>query len=124
MIFLASNFDVLFDPSDLFDPEGESNYIGNSDRQLYTLSRSMIRTKAGDLLTYCKKWLSFQERFIELEPMIPVYSNIYFDFYPKVLQDYNVSEYSTWAQAVVLAFMSDIPDDLLMDEEEEDEFIG
>ena len=123
MIFLASNFDVKFDPSPLFNPEGESNYIGSDDRQLYTLARSMIRTKAGDLLTYCKKWLSFQERFIELEPMIPVYSNIYFDFYPKVLQDYNVSAYSTWAQAVVPAFMSDIPEEDLMAEEDA-EFIG
>ncbi len=122
MIFLASDFDVKFDPSPLFNPEGDSNYIGSDDDELYTLARSMIQTKAGDLMAYCEKWLAFQELFIELEPLIPVYSNIYFDFYPKVLQDYNVSEYTTWAQAIVPAFMSDIPDDLL-EAEEEDEFI-
>ncbi len=39
--------------------------------------------------------------------MIPVYSNVYFDFYTDTLQDYTVGEDVTWAQAIVGARLSD-----------------
>ena len=110
MIFLATDFNVLFDPSPSFEPDGDSNYFGVEDAELYDLAQDMIRTEPGELLEYCEKWLAFQERFNEVEPVIPVYSNIYFDFYPRVLQGYNIADYATWSQAVVPAFMSDIPE--------------
>ena len=102
----------------LFEPDGAYNYYGVDDRELYDLAVDMIRTEPGDLLGYCRKWVAFQERFAEIEPVIPIYSNIYFDFYPRVLQDYVISDYSTWSQAIVPAVMSDIPE---TDEVEEDE---
>ena len=124
MIFLASNFDILFDPSRNFEPDGASNYFGIEDEELYELAQDMIRTEAGDLLDYCEKWMEFQQRFVEVEPVIPIYSNIYFDFYPRVLQNYHIADYSSWAQAVVPAFMNDIPEEELPMEEEENVFPG
>ena len=122
LIFLATDFNVLFDPSPSFEPEGAFNYYGTDDDELYDLAEDMIRTEPGDLLDYCGKWLDFQEYFIEQEPIIPIYSNIYFDFYPRVLREYAVADYSSWAQAVVPAYMSDIPEEDMIEEEEEDVF--
>ena len=42
--------------------------------------------------------------------MIPVYSNVYFDFYTRRLQDYQISENVTWGQAVVYSRLTDAPD--------------
>ena len=67
----------------------------------------MRRTEPGDLLGYCTKWLQFQERFMEQLPMLPIYSNVYFDFYPEVLHDYRIAENISWPQAIVAAYMAD-----------------
>ena len=67
----------------------------------------MRRTEPGDLLQYCKYWLEFQKRFAEVLPMIPLYSNVYFDFYTNTLHDYAVDAVSTWAQAIVPAYLAE-----------------
>ena len=59
---------------------------------------------------YMAKWLAFQDRFQEVAPMIPVYSNFYFDFYPVALRDYHVTGAISWSQAIVDARLSDVPD--------------
>ena len=40
-----------------------------------------------------------------VEPLIPVYSNNYFDFYPDILTDYHIKQYSSWSQAVLSAIL-------------------
>ena len=116
MLYLASNFETAFEPSGIFEPGGEQNHTRLNDAALYDLAVEMRRTEPGDLLSYCEKWLNFQEEFIDQLPLIPVYSNVYFDFYPRVLHDYTITASTTWSQAVVGAYMSDIED-----EEEEEE---
>ena len=111
LLFLASNFDVLFDPAPLFEPNGTHNYTGVDDQTLYDLTVDMRKTEPGDVLSYCQKWVLFQERFSEVEPMIPIYSNVYFDFYPRVLHNYAIAENISWAQAAVPAYMSDIEEE-------------
>ena len=39
--------------------------------------------------------------------MIPVYSNVYFDFYPRTLQNYNIAEHVTWGQAIIESRLGD-----------------
>lgn len=112
MFFLGTNFDVIFDPTATFEPGNPNNHTRIDDEQLYVLAADMRRTEPGDLLTYCDKWLAFQERFNELEPMIPVYSNVYFDFYTRVLHDYDINTNPTWARGIVGAYMSDIEDEI------------
>lgn len=121
MAWLATNFDVLFDPSPLFLPESGTNTTGIRDEELYTLAEDMKKTEPGDLLGYCKKWVAFLERFAETEPMIPVYSNVYYDFYPDVLQEYMISSNITWSEAIVPAYLSDPPEEP-EEEEEAEEF--
>jgi len=112
MIYLASNFNTVFEPSAAFNPAeayvGSTNRTGIVDQELYELAAAMRQTEPGDVLAYCQKWLAFQERWAEVLPAIPVYSNVYFDFYTSVLHNYNVSANMTWSQAIVGAYLSDV----------------
>ena len=135
MIYLATNFDVVFDPTLNYVPaDGEvigSNYQAIDDPKLYELAKDMSMTEPGDVLTYCQKWLAFQEYWMEALPAIPVYSNAYFDFYTNTLQNYIISSSATWSQAIVDAYLSDPAEEeeegLLEDDEfeilEDDEVI-
>ncbi len=122
MIFLASNFDIVFDPSVNFkeNEEGLHNwaYTNLFDKQLYQAAVDMRMTEPGDALTYMQNWITFQERFNDVLPMIPVYSNIYFDFFTHVLRNYNIAENTTWGQAIVAAYMSDVEPEIEGEAEE------
>ncbi|MDO4492850.1 MAG: ABC transporter substrate-binding protein [Clostridia bacterium] len=111
MIYTAMNFDAAFDPSVLFDPadaaQGMSNRSGIRDNKLYDLAVAMRKTEPGDTLNYCKKWVSFVEYTQQVLPVLPVYSNVYFDFSVEALRNYNVSSYASWPQAAVPAYLSD-----------------
>ena len=112
LIFLASNFDIVFDPAVNFLPTeaGEQNwgYTNLADEELYQQALNMRQTQPGDVLTYMQHWVAFQQRFNEILPMLPIYSNVYFDFFTYVLRDYMIAENATWGQAIVAAYMSDI----------------
>ena len=54
-------------------------------------------------------------------PMLPIYSNIYFDFYTANLHDYPVAEKSTWSQAIVEAALYIAPPEEEAAEETEEE---
>ena len=105
MIYLATNFATVFDPSYTFSPEeayqGYSNTTGVMDEALYERAVDMRMTQSGDVLSYCRKWIAFQERWAEVLPAIPVYSNMYYDFYADWLQDYRIASGLTWADAII-----------------------
>ena len=111
MIYLASNFATVFDPSYTFSPEdayqGISNNTGIVDEALYQSTVDLRMTEPGDVLTYCRKWVSFQERWAEVLPSIPVYSNVYYDFYTDRLQDYQITSGLTWSEAIIGAHLKD-----------------
>lgn len=128
MIYLATNFANVFEPSATFSPEdayqGTDNRSGIADEELYQRAVAMRQTESGDVLAYCQKWVAFQERWTELLPAIPVYSNVYFDFYTPTLHNYNAGANVSWAQAIVDAYLGDVEaaEDTLGEGEEE--FIG
>lgn len=126
MFFLATNFDLVYDPSAGFLQDADGGwvwmYTGLRDDALREAAVAMRRTEPGDLLGYCTAWLAFQRRFAESLPMIPVYSNIYFDFYPTALRNYEPSAAVSWPQAIVPAFMGD-PAEPAPAEEAEDVFV-
>lgn len=124
MMYLATNFDEVFDPTlNFVAPDGDfvgSNYQAINDEKLYELAKDMRMTEPGDVLTYCQKWVAFQEYWAEVLPTIPVYSNAYFDFYTNTLQNYLIGANATWSQAIVEAYLSD-PAELEEEELLEDE---
>ena len=107
MIYLASNFNIVFDPSINFAPNGNWAYTNLQDEELYNATLAMRRTHPGDVLTYMQHWVEFEERFNELLPMIPVYSNVYFDFFRDELKNYHIAENVTWSQAIVSSYWSE-----------------
>lgn len=122
MIYLASNFAYVFEPSATFNPEdayqGSNNRTAIVDEELYELAVDMRKTEPGDVLTYCQKWLAFQEYYSEVLPSMPVYSNVYFDFHTSNLQDYAIAADVSWARAVVGAYLGDVmEEDVVADDE-------
>ena len=111
MIYLGSNFDEIFDPAVHFTPDAVGApgwaYTNEADGELYQLADAMRHTEPGDVLTYMQTWIRFQERFNETLPMLPVYSNIYFDFHTPYLRNYNAASSSSWAEAIVGAYLSE-----------------
>ena len=120
MFYLALNFDPFFDPSAQFTEDifGGHAWFNTEDvnEDLYEAAVDMRRTEPGDYLEYAKKWVKFEELFSEDIPMLPVYSNIYFDFFTKYLRDYAISNNDTWSQAIVDAYLAADP----IESEEED----
>ena len=112
MIYLATNFDTVFDPAQTFAPDdahqGVNNRTGIVDPLLYQLAADMRRTAPADVLGYVTKWVAFQERFQEVAPLIPVYSNTYYDFFSIHLQNYVITENTSWACAILGAALTDV----------------
>ena len=123
MFFLATNFDTLYDPSLNFVETEDGHHAWKTsaltDDELWQLAVSMRQTEPEDLLGYCTKWLQFQQRFMEQLPALPVYSNVYFDFYPRDLHDYRIAEKISWPQAILESYLADyIPGEEEAEEEE------
>ena len=109
MIYLATNFHVVVDPSITYSADDEAlHLLGNNtysdDRKLYDLAVDMRKTEPGDIFTYVQKWIRFQERYNEVLPAIPIYSNIYFDFFTNQLQNYSIPGHVTWSQAILESY--------------------
>ena len=60
-----------------------------------------------DVFGYVAKWVSFQERYNEVLPTIPIYSNIYYDFVSDQVKNYYITGQVTWSQAILLAYFAD-----------------
>ena len=104
MVFLGENFSDVFDP-EVFRTEGDSE-IARTDNELYEMSLEMLRTEPGDAVEFLSRWVRLQERISETLPLIPLYSNMYFDFYTCELHDYEVARKTSWADAVLTSYMS------------------
>ncbi len=109
MFFLASNFEIVFDPSSGFteNEKGEHLWRNTSlqDEELYRAAVSMRSTRPGDVTGYMRSWIAFQERFNTVLPMIPVYSNMYYDFYTEMLRCYAPDANESWGKAIVGAYL-------------------
>ena len=123
MIYLATNFLTAFDPSYTYSTDdaaqGIYNTSGLRDETLMNLARDLRATPSGDVLTYCQKWIAFQEYWNQTLPSVPVYSNIYFDFFTPRLQNYLINGSSTWAQAILYAYLGDPIPEPVVDQTEE-----
>ena len=115
MFTLATNFNLAFDPYHAFHTgdefQGESNKTGLRDEELMNLALAMRQTQVQDTETFVARWLAFQNRFSELEPMVPLFSSVYFDFFRTDLQQFFSNAYFSWATAIVYAYIGEPPEE-------------
>ena len=124
MIYLATNFHVVVDPSITYSADTTANHkIWNNtysdDEDLWERAVKMRQTEPEDDYEYVVRWIAFQERYNEVLPTIPVYSNIYFDFYSSYLQNYFPAAHVTWSQAILSSYFGEAV--IVLDQEAEGE---
>ncbi len=110
LIYLATNFNTVYDPAISLSTDASPNHqlwntMYTDDVFLYRLAVDMRRTQPGDMFTYLVKWITFQKRYNQVLPAIPVYSNTYYDFYIPELQNYDITAHGTWAQAIIESYL-------------------
>ena len=104
VFFLSNNFSYLFDPFYEMSPSEAMTDIANKtgirDEELKELARELRAVPTLDRDSYAVKWLAFQRHFMETLPILPLYSNTYFDFCSDRLETYAADVYSGWALSV------------------------
>ncbi len=111
IFFLATNFPYIYDPyyyvntADEF--QGVMNTTGLRDEELMDLAVKLRETPSNDLETYRQRWMDFQTKFVALEPIIPLYSNVYYDVMRPDLENYFANNYWSWSVAVLYATIGD-----------------
>ena len=125
MFYLGDDFNIEFDPQLFFLPgdweRPEEDNLDWTHAWMYEMARRMCETEPHDTLGFMQKWIAFQEELSEYLPLIPVYSNVYFDFYTVELQNYLIEKYVTWGDAMVPATFHEYVEPV---EEEGDEELG
>lgn len=112
LLYLGEDFSIFLDPK-LLKPQQEplpENDLSARKAELYEQAREMVRTEPDDYYGFLKKWIGLQEQIMLKLPLLPVYSNIYFDFYTRELYDYEIVEAVTWGEAIVGSYLSDAED--------------
>ena len=126
MVYLARNFEGVYDPSGYFVADENENHAWFStqivDEELYEDTVAMRETEPGEVLEYVTEWITFMERFNEVLPMIPIYSNVYFDIYSPLMQEYYISQNESWGQAIIGAWLGDAVEEEIETFEEGDVF--
>jgi peptide/nickel transport system substrate-binding protein len=78
------------------DPEYFGTYNTNfiADKELESIALDMKRTDPQDQKGWAEKWIRFQKRWNTLMPDIPLYSDVYHDFFNPKIVGYDSSP--TW----------------------------
>ena len=96
MYNLATNYYTTFDPEASYEIGGVANVNHIADEELAKLAFDLAKVPNGDDEAYLAKWVAFQQKFNELLPQLPLYSNIYHDFYNSKLKGYDGIKSGVW----------------------------
>lgn len=112
MFNLASNYPAGYDYSNDYtdDPEKlEQGYNTNFiiDEKLADLAAACILTDPADKEGYVDKWVEFETYWNSLLPDLPLYTNIYHDFYNAKLQNYNINSQWDMTYALLYAYVTE-----------------
>ena len=113
LLYLGEDFSLIFDP-ELLRPTEEAaegaepeTSLTAAKAALYAQALEMVRTEPADGAGFLRKWVGLQEKISETLPMIPVYSNVYYDFFRRELHRYRITESISWGDAIVKSYLSD-----------------
>ena len=87
------------------DPEYFGTYNTNfiADKELESIALDMKKTDPTDLAGWVEKWIRFEKRWNYLLPDIPLYSDMYHDFFNPRIVGYESSSTWDWRYAIVRA---------------------
>lgn len=107
---LATGFEPVFDPWYAYNMDDKYMGVFNQnfikDEELFKLATDLRETDQSDTETYAKKWVAFQQRWNEILPDIPLYSDVYHDFYSTKLRGYgNVDSFWSWTQQILYCWI-------------------
>ncbi len=95
LFFLTETFFFTFDPYNTYNVDdawqGAVNTSGLRDERLMRAARDMRRVPSGDIEAFTAKWFKFQDRWREVMPTAPIYSNVYFDLCSPTLYEYTAN---------------------------------
>lgn len=106
MFNLATGFSNPYDVAYMYEPGSDSNINCLKDpegTELYDLCVAMNQTEEGDDEAYGANWVKFMQKWNDLMPEIPLYSNDYHDFYTTRLHDYEEDGYN-WEVSVAILY--------------------
>lgn len=108
MFNLATNYTPRYDLTNTYttDPEllkqgYNVNFI--SDPELESLANGLVLTASDDRDGFKSKFVELVDRWNELLPDLPLYSNIYHDFYSAKLKNYNINALVDTTQSILYA---------------------
>ena len=111
LMYLATNFSMVFDPYYTFNTgeayQGSLNTSGIADDRLMVLARALRATEPGDEATYSERWLKLMKHYSDVLPTLPIYSNVYYDFYAADLMDYAPNAHWSWPSAIMYAYFEE-----------------
>ncbi len=105
MFNLATGFGNPYDIAYMYEPGSASNINavpGDEGQELYDLAQAMNFTEEGDDVKYSENWVKFMQKWNEILPEIPLYSNDYHDFYSTKVHDYDQDGYNWDITSAVL----------------------
>lgn len=102
MFNLATGFSNPYDEKVEYEPGGESNTTCLDDEELYSYILEMNHCAEGDDEAYGEAWLKFIQRWNELLPQVPLYSNEYHDFFTSRLHDFVEDGYNNDVTSAIL----------------------
>lgn len=111
LMYLATNFAQVFDPYFTFNTDeayqGTLNTSGIADKKLMDLAFALRATTPGDEEEYSERWLELMKHYSDLLPTLPIYSNVYYDFFANDLMDYAPNAHWAWASAIVYSYIAE-----------------
>ena len=112
MYNLATNYTPMYDISTYYttDPEMVAQGYNNNyllDEELERLTKEMVLVEPGDNEAFKAKFVDAMDRWNQLLPDLPLYSNIYHDFFNEKLMDWEFNSFIEIADALHYAWMAE-----------------
>lgn len=100
---LATNFGTTFDPYYSFHSDWLGTWYNSeqlNDPELDEIMIKMRRLDPTEKAKFSEYWLEFQQRWYDLLPVIPLYSNEYYDVFRKEVKGFNTTPFADWADII------------------------
>lgn len=98
----ATGFGNPYDVAYAYEPGAPDNTAAIADQELYDLALAMNQVEEGDDEAYGQAWLAFMQKWNELVPEVPLYSNEYHDFFSDRVQNFEEDGYNNDVSSAIL----------------------